>query len=126
MIWLMETLMLNTTKKVNIDVLDRDNDSIAIRLVPSAPAQALYIGELSSKQVQLLVKGIDQRNAMQQMEELVEQYKDLQRKPHLTYNNKYKMVSADVYTEPNFVDLIDNRYYVYTAILQFEMERMIF
>jgi len=62
---------------------------------------------------------------MQRIEELVEQYKDLQRKLHLTYNNKYKIISADVYTEPSFVSMSEERFYVYTTILQFEMERMI-
>lgn len=125
MIWLFETLILNTTKPINIDVLDKTKDSIALRLVPTTPAQALLIGENVNKQIQVLVKGTDQRKAMLQIEELVEQYKDLQRKPHLTYNNKYRIISANVYTEPSFVDLIENRFYVYTAILQFEMERMI-
>ncbi|AUR81267.1 hypothetical protein [Bacillus phage Carmen17] len=125
MIWLMETLMLNTTKKVNIDVLDKDKDSNAIRLVPSTPAQALYIGENVEKQIQILVKGMNQREAMQTIEDIVDQYKDLQRKPHLTYNNKYRIISANVYTEPAFVALVEDRFYTYTAILQFEMERMI-
>lgn len=116
---------MNTTKPINIDVLDKTKDSIALRLVPTTPAQALLIGENVNKQIQVLVKGSDQRKAMQQIEELVEQYKDLQRKPHLTYNNKYRIISANVYTEPSFVDLIENRFYAYTAILQFEMERMI-
>ncbi|USL89254.1 minor capsid protein [Bacillus phage vB_BceS_LY1] len=125
MIWLFETLMMNTTKKINIDVLDKDKDSNVLRLVPTAPAPALYIGENKACQIQVLVKGADQRQAMQRMEELVEQYKDLQRKPHLTYNNKYKVISANVYTEPSFVSMIEERFYVYTAILQFELERMI-
>lgn len=125
MIWLLETLLMNTTKPINIDVLDKTKDSIALRLVPTTPAQAFLIGENVNKQIQVLVKGTDQRKAMQQIEELVEKYKDLQRKPHLTYNNKYRIISANVYTEPSFVDLIENRFYVYTAILQFEMERMI-
>lgn len=125
MIWLLETLMMNTTEKINVDVLDIDKDSIALRTVPTAPSQALLIGENVNKQIQVLVKGTDQRKAMGKVEDLVEQYKDLQRKPHLTYNNKYRMISANVYTEPNFVDKVDNRFYVYTAILQFEMERMI-
>lgn len=116
---------MNTTKPINIDVLDKTKDSIALRSVPTTPAQALLIGENVNKQIQVLVKGSDQRKAMQQIEELVEQYKDLQRKPHLTYNNKYRIISANVYTEPSFVDLIENRFYAYTAILQFEMERMI-
>lgn len=125
MIWLMETLMMNTTEDVNVDVLDVDSDSIAIRLVPTAPSAAMLEGELATRQVQILVKSEDQRQAMEQIEELTEQYKDLPRNPYTPYNNKYRMISADVYTEPNFVDKIDNRFYVYTSILQFEMERMI-
>lgn len=125
MIWLMETLMMNTTGKVNVDVLDVDKDSIAIRLVPTAPADAMLGGEIAARQIQVLVKSEDQRKAMGQIEELTEQYKGLPRNPYTPYNNKYRMISANVYTEPNFVDKIDNRFYVYTSILQFEMERMI-
>ncbi|AFE86249.1 hypothetical protein PBC1_013 [Bacillus phage PBC1] len=117
--------MMNTTENVNVDVLDVDSDSIAIRLVPTAPSAAMLDGELAKRQVQLLVKSEDQRKAMEQIEELTEQYKDLPRNHYTPYNNKYRMISADVYTEPNFVDKIDNRFYVYTSILQFEMERMI-
>lgn len=125
MIWLLETLMLNSRFPMSVDVLLKDKDSIAIRTVPTAPAQALYIGENKNAQIQILVKSTDQKQAMQRIEELVEQYKDLQRKPHLTYNNKYKVISADVYTEPSFVSMTEERFYVYTTILQFEMERMI-
>lgn len=125
MIWLMETLMMNTAENINVDVLDVDSDSIAIRLVPTAPSPAMLEGELATRQVQILVKSEDQRKAMEQIEELTEQYKDLPRNHYTPYNNKYRMISADVYTEPNFVDKIDNRFYVYTSILQFEMERMI-
>ncbi len=125
MIWLLETLMLNSRFPMSVDVLLKDRDSIAIRTVPTAPAQALYIGENKACQIQILVKSTDQKQAMQRIEDLVEQYKDLQRKPHLTYNNKYKVISANVYTEPSFVSMIEERFYVYTAILQFELERMI-
>jgi len=125
MIWLLETLMLNSRFPMTVDVLLKDRDSIAIRTVPTAPAQALYIGENKNAQIQILVKSTDQKQAMQRIEELVEQYKDLQRKLHLTYNNKYKIISADVYTEPSFVSMSEERFYVYTTILQFEMERMI-
>lgn len=125
MIWLLETLMLNSRFPMSVDVLLKDKDSIAIRTVPTAPAQALYIGENKNAQIQILVKSTDQKQSMQRIEELVEQYKDLQRKPHLTYNNKYKVISADVYTEPSFVSMTEERFYVYTTILQFEMERMI-
>lgn len=125
MIWLLETLMRNTTENVNVDVLDIDHDSIAIRLVPTAPSAVMLEGELAKRQVQILVKSEDQRKAMEQIEELTEQYKDLPRNPYTPYNNRYRMISADVYTEPNFVDFVDNRFYVYTSILQFEMERMI-
>lgn len=125
MIWLMETLMMNTTEKVNVDVLDIDKDSIAIRLVPTAPAPAMLSGEIAARQIQVLVKSEDQRKAMGLIEELTEQYKGLPRNPYTPYNNKYRMISANVYTEPNFVDKVDNRFYVYTSILQFELERMI-
>lgn len=125
MIWLMETLMMNTTENINVDVLDIDSDSIAIRLVPTAPSPAMLSGEIAARQIQVLVKSEDQRKAMTQIEEITEQYKDLPRNPYTPYNNKYRMISANVYTEPNFVDKVDNRFYVYTSILQFEMERMI-
>lgn len=125
MIWLLETLMMNSRFPIAVDMLLKDKDSIALRVAPSAPAESVYIGENRNAQIQILVKSTDQKQAMQRLEELVELYKDLQRKPHLTYNNKYKITSANVYTEPSFVSMTEERFYVYTAILQFEMERMI-
>lgn len=125
MIWLLETLMMNSRFPIAVDMLLKDKDSIALRVAPSAPATSVYIGENKNAQIQILVKSTDQKQAMQRIEELVELYKDLQRKPHLTYNNKYKITSANVYTEPSFVSMTEERFYVYTAILQFEMERVI-
>lgn len=125
MIWLLETLMMNSRFPIAVDMLLKDKDSIALRVAPSTPAASVYIGENRNAQIQILVKSTDQKQAMQRIEELVELYKDLQRKPHLTYNNKYKITSANVYTEPSFVSMSEERFYVYTAILQFEMERMI-
>lgn len=124
MIWLMETLLMNAGgKQINIDILPPEN-SIALRLVPTAPSAALLIGKNETRQIQILVKNEDQRAAMLAIDEITEQYEDLQRKPYVPYNGKYRVISATVYTEPSFVDKIDNRYYVYTAILNFEMERV--
>ncbi|UZT28568.1 minor capsid protein [Bacillus phage vB_BceS_LY5] len=110
-------------RTIHIDVLPAEN-SIALRLVPTAPSPALLIGKNESRQIQILVKNEDQRAAMQTIDEITEQYEDLQQKQYIPYNGKYRMIRSSVYTEPSFVDKIDNRYYVYTAILNFEMERM--
>lgn len=124
MIWLMETLLMNSGgRTIHIDMLPAEN-SIALRLVPTAPSPALLIGKNETRQIQILVKNEDQRAAMQAIDEITEQYEDLQQKQYIPYNGKYRMIRSSVYTEPSFVDKIDNRYYVYTAILNFEMERM--
>ncbi|ANT40245.1 MULTISPECIES: phage tail terminator protein [Bacillus] len=112
---------------VKVDVLDiglsnAPRKSIAIRIIPSAPGEQYFEGEIINKQFQILLKSENQLEANISMEAIARELNNVHRREFHAVDNSYTLRRLNIYVEPNFVDKIASNEYIYTALFVVELE----
>ncbi|MEN1938975.1 minor capsid protein [Paenibacillus sp. 102] len=136
MIWLIESVKkhLTTTLQpsilfapikadlLDIGVNDTSQKSIAIRMIPSAPGEQYYEGEIINKQIQILVKSSNQLEVNNTVEFITRELNNVHRRAFNAIDDSYTLRRFNVYVEPNFVEKTAANEYIYTALFTTELE----
>lgn len=112
---------------IKADVLDigannAPRKSIAVRLIPSAPGEQYFEGEIIKKQFQILVKSDKQLEAVTTVEAITRELNNVHRRVFYATDSTYTLRLLSVYVEPNFVDKTAANEYIYTALFSCELE----
>ncbi|MFE9082235.1 minor capsid protein [Bacillus mobilis] len=135
--WLVESVIkhLNTVLPPNIiyapikaNVLDvgtnnEPRKSIALRIIPSAPGQQYFEGEIIRKQFQILVKSSNGLEAMASIEAISDELHNLHRRIFNSVDTSYKLITMEKYVEPNWVDKTEANEQIYTVLFSTELEK---
>ncbi|HDR8199934.1 TPA: minor capsid protein [Bacillus cereus] len=106
---------------LDIGVNDAPRKSIAIRMVPSAPGEQYYDGEIINKQIQILAKSSNQLEVNNTMEFITRELNNVHRRVFHALDNSYKLIRLNVYVEPNFVEKTTANEYIMTALFSVEL-----
>ncbi|MGE7864530.1 phage tail terminator protein [Bacillus mobilis] len=134
--WLIDSVIktLNTNlpsssmfAPVKVDMLDIGTNntpkkSIAIRMIPSAPGEQYFEGEIINKQFQVLVKSDNQLEVNNTTEAIARELNNIHRRVFYTLDGSYTLRRLNVYVEPNFVEKTTANEYIYTALFTTELE----
>ncbi|HFR4182852.1 MULTISPECIES: phage tail terminator protein [Bacillus] len=134
--WLIESVKKHLTTvlskeimfaPVKVDVLDiglnnTTRKSIAIRIIPSAPGEQYFDGEIKKKQFQILLKSENQLEVNTSTEAIAEELNNVHRREFHAVDNSYTLRRLNIYVEPNFVDKLASNEYIYTALFVAELE----
>lgn len=107
---------------LDIGVNDTPRKSIAIRMIPSAPGEQYYEGEIINKQIQILAKSSNQLEANNTMEFITRELNNVHRRVFHTLDGSYTLRRLNVYVEPNFVEKTAVNEWIYTALFRTELE----
>ena len=136
MIWLIESVKKHLIATlppgilfapIKADLLDiGGNDaprkSIAIRMIPSAPGEQYFEGEIINKQIQILAKSSNQLEVNNTMEFITRELNNVHRRVFYELDSSYTLRRLNVYVEPNFVEKTAANEYLYTAFFTTELE----
>lgn len=135
MIWLIESVKKHLIATlptgilfapIKADLLDIGVDaprkSIAIRMIPSAPGEQYYEGEIINKQIQILVKSSNQLEANNTIDFITRELNNVHRRVFHALDGSYKLRRLNVYVEPNFVEKTVANEWIYTALFSVELE----
>lgn len=134
--WLIDSVIktLNTNlpssimfAPVKVDMLDigannAPKKSIAMRMIPSAPGEQYFDGELLNKQFQILVKSSNQLEVNNTTEAITRELNNVQRRNFNAIDDLYTLRRLNVYVEPNFVEKTAANEFIYTALFSAELE----
>lgn len=107
---------------LDIGVNDAPRKSIAIRMIPSAPGEQYYEGEIINKQIQILAKSSNQLEANNTMEFITRELNNVHRRVFYALDGSYTLRRFNVYVEPNFVEKTAANEWIYTALFSAELE----
>ncbi|PEW74005.1 minor capsid protein [Bacillus thuringiensis] len=136
MIWLIESVKKHLTATLptgilfapikadllDIGVNDAPRKSIAIRMIPSAPGEQYYEGEIINKQIQILAKSSNQLEVNNTMEFITRELNNVHRRVFHALDGSYTLRRLNVYVEPNFVEKTSANEWIYTALFSVELE----
>lgn len=134
--WLIESVKKHLTTElskdtmfapIKVDLLDigtnnKPKKSIAIRMIPSAPGEQYFEGEIINKQFQVLVKSDNQLEASNTTEVITRELNNVHRRVFNAIDGSYTLRRLNVYVEPNFVEKTAANEYIYTALFTAELE----
>jgi len=107
---------------LDVGVNDAPRKSIAIRMIPAAPGQQYYDGEIINKQIQILVKSSNQLEVNNTMEFITRELNNVHMRVFHALDGSYTLRRLNVYVEPNFVDKTSANEWIYTALFSVELE----
>ncbi|HDR3493882.1 TPA: minor capsid protein [Bacillus wiedmannii] len=107
---------------LDIGVNDAPRKSIAIRMIPSAPGEQYYEGEIINKQIQILAKSSNQLEANNTMEFITRELNNVHRRVFHALDGSYTLRRLNVYVEPNFVEKTTANEWIFTALFSVELE----
>lgn len=107
---------------LDIGVNDAPRKSIAIRMIPSAPGEQYYDGEIINKQIQILAKSSNQLEVNNTMEFITRELNNVHRRVFNAIDGSYTLRRLNVYVEPNFVEKTAANEWIYTALFSAELE----
>ncbi|MFJ8457273.1 minor capsid protein [Bacillus paramycoides] len=133
--WLIESVKKHLTTNlskdimfapIKVDLLDIGTNNtpkkgIAIRMIPSAPGEQYFEGEIINKQFQVLVKSDNQLEVNNTAEAIARELNNVHRRSFNAIDGSYTLSLLNVYVEPNFVEKTAANEYVYTAIFKAEL-----
>ncbi|PFD98920.1 minor capsid protein [Bacillus sp. AFS023182] len=136
MIWLIESIKKHLTTSLQPNILfapikadlldigvnDAPRKSIAIRMIPSAPGEQYYEGEIINKQIQILAKSSNQLEVNNTVEFITRELNNVQRRNFNAIDDSYTLRRLNVYVEPNFVEKTAANEHIYTALFSAELE----
>ncbi|WP_217582066.1 minor capsid protein, partial [Lysinibacillus sp. GbtcB16] len=113
--WLIESVKKHLTTvlskeimfaPVKVDILDiglnnTPRKSIAIRMIPSAPGEQYFDGEIKKKQFQILLKSEKQLEVNTSAEVIAEELNNVHRREFHAVDNSYTLRRLNIYVEPN-------------------------
>ena len=134
--WLIDSVIKHLTTNlpssimfapVKVDMLDVDTSitpkkSIAIRMIPSAPGEQYFDGEILNKQFQILVKSDNQLEVNNTSEAIARELNNVQRRNFNAIDDSYTLRRLNIYIEPNFVEKTTANEFIYTALFSSELE----
>ncbi|SIR95422.1 bacteriophage minor capsid protein [Bacillus cereus] len=107
---------------LDIGVNDAPRKSIAIRMIPSAPGEQYFEGEIINKQFQILVKSDNQLEVNNTTEAIARELNNVHRRVFNASDGSYTLRKLNVYVEPNFVEKTAVNEWIYTALFSTELE----
>lgn len=134
--WLIESVKKHLTTHlpasimfapVKADVLDigannTPKKSITVRMIPSAPGEQYFDGEILNKQFQILVKSDNQLEVNNTAEVITRELNNVHRRVFNAIDDSYTLRRLNTYVEPNFVEKTIANEYIYTALFSSEIE----
>ncbi|OOR18166.1 MULTISPECIES: phage tail terminator protein [Bacillus cereus group] len=113
---------------VKADMLDigtnnKPKKSIAVRMIPSAPGEQYFEGEIINKQFQVLVKSDNQLEVNNTTEAIARELNNVHRRSFNAIDGSYTLRRLNVYVEPNFVEKTAANEWIYTALFTTELEK---
>ncbi|ARJ26060.1 minor capsid protein (plasmid) [Bacillus mycoides] len=134
--WLIESVKKHLTNNlskdimfapIKVDLLDIGTNntpkkSIAIRMIPSAPGEQYFEGEIINKQFQVLVKSDNQLEVNNTTEAIARELNNVHRRVFHALDGSYTLRRLNVYVEPNFVEKTAANEWIYTALFSTELE----
>jgi beta-glucosidase/6-phospho-beta-glucosidase/beta-galactosidase len=115
-------VQLNANIKVGI--LSQNPKSIAIRLLPNTLREAyMDKGRAYRISFQVLVKDKSELEAVRVINDITEFLDSLTNEDITLSDNRYKFITCEVYTMPNFVEKTEHDEYIYTALFNAEYEK---
>ncbi|UNP84826.1 minor capsid protein [Bacillus mycoides] len=135
--WLIDSIKKHLTSNlspsimfapVKADMLDigannKQKKSIAVRMIPSAPGEQYFEGEIKNKQFQILVKSENQLEVITSIEAIAEALNNVHRCVFNAIDSSYTLIRLNVYVEPNFVEKTAANEWIYTALFSVELEK---
>ncbi|MDM5436165.1 minor capsid protein [Bacillus hominis] len=112
---------------VKADMLDigtnnKPKKSIAVRMIPSAPGEQYFEGEIINKQFQVLVKSDNQLEVNNTTEAIARELNNVHRRSFNAIDGSYTLRRLNVYVEPNFVEKTAANEFIYTTLFSAELE----
>jgi hypothetical protein len=109
--------------QIKVGILDQEPKAIAVRLLPNN-SRVAYMdkGRVYRLSFQILVKDEDQPEAVRVINDITEYLDSLTNDDILLSDNRYKFITCEVYTMPNFVEKTEHDEYIYTALFNAEYE----
>jgi ABC-type uncharacterized transport system fused permease/ATPase subunit len=123
---LMDAIEANVQLNANIQVgiLSQDPKAVTIRLLPNTLRDAyMDKGRAYRISFQVLVKDTDQPEAIRVINDITEFLDSLTSEDIQLSDNRYKFITCEVYTMPNFVEKTEHDEYIYTALFNAEYEK---
>ncbi|MFP3414997.1 minor capsid protein [Bacillus sp. SIMBA_074] len=134
--WLIDSIKNHLTTNLSKDIMfapikvdlldigtnDKPKKSIAIRMIPSAPGEQYFEGEIINKQFQVLVKSDNQLEVNNTIEAIARELNNVHRRSFNAIDGSYTLMRLNVYVEPNFVEKTAANEYLYTALFTTELE----
>jgi Bacteriophage minor capsid protein len=123
---LIDTIEANVQLNANIKVgiLSQNPKSIAIRLLPNTLRDAyMDKGRAYRISFQILVKDKEELEAIRVINDITEFLDSLTNEDIQLSDNRYKFITCEVYTMPNFVEKTEHDEYIYTALFNAEYEK---
>ncbi|PUW00767.1 phage tail terminator protein, partial [Cronobacter sakazakii] len=104
---------------VKADMLDigtnnKPKKSIAVRMIPSAPGEQYFEGEIINKQFQVLVKSDNQLEVNNTIEAIARELNNVHRRSFNAIDGSYTLRRLNVYVDPNFVEKTAANEWIYT------------
>ncbi|MGM2815371.1 phage tail terminator protein [Bacillus cereus group sp. Bce007] len=107
---------------LDIGVNDAPRKSIAIRMIPSAPGEQYFEGEIINKQIQILAKSSNQLEVNNTMEFITRELNNVHRRVFHALDGSYTLRRLNVYVEPNFVEKTAANEWIYNTLFTAELE----
>ncbi|PGD68341.1 minor capsid protein, partial [Bacillus pseudomycoides] len=107
---------------LDIGANDTPRKSIAIRMIPSAPGEQYFEGEIINKQIQILAKSSNQLEVNNTVEFITRELNNVHRRVFNAIDGSYTLRRLNVYVEPNFVEKTAANEFIYTALFSAELE----
>ncbi|QEL88482.1 phage tail terminator protein [Bacillus mycoides] len=107
---------------LDIGINDTPRKSIAVRMIPSAPGEQYYEGEIIKKQIQILAKSSNQLEVNNTIEFITRELNNVHRRVFYALDGSYTLRQLNVYVEPNFVEKTAANEWIYTALFTTELE----
>lgn len=109
---------------IQIGILSQKPKAITVRLLPNTLRDAyMDKGRAYRLSFQILVKDEDQLEAVRVINDITEFLDSLTNDDILLSDSRYKFISCEVYTMPNFVEKTEHDEYIYTALFNAEYEK---
>jgi hypothetical protein len=108
---------------IEVGVLNNDPSAVCVRLTPSN-SRVAYMdnGRVYQMSFQVLVKDIDQAEAIREIDEITTVLDQLTHDDITLEDSRFQFISCEVYTIPNFVEKTEHDEYIYTALFNAEYE----
>lgn len=106
---------------LDIGVNDAPRKSIAIRMIPSAPGEQYFEGEIIKKQFQVLVKSDNQLEANNTIEAIARELNNANRRGFVGIDDTYVILRINIYVEPSFIDKTIANEYIMNALFVVEI-----